>query len=65
MQYSIDSAPNISIERIKDVIGQLVTPQNTETIPQAAQSPTGSPKIGARKLPRVAPTKRVGTISPP
>ena len=45
--------------------GQLVTPQNTLTIPHAAHNPTGSPNIGAKKLPSVAPTKRVGTISPP
>lgn len=51
--------------RISEVSGQFVTPQNTLTIPQAAQSPIGSPISGARKLPRVAPTKSVGTISPP
>ena len=42
-----------------------MTPQNTLTMPQAAHKPTGSPNIGARKLPKVAPTKSVGTISPP
>jgi len=56
----IVDAPNISIDRINDVRGQLVTPQNTLTIPHAAHNPTG-----AKKLPSVAPTKRVGTISPP
>ena len=45
--------------------GQLVTPQNTATMPHAAHMPVGSPNIGARKLPSVAPTKSVGTISPP
>ena len=60
MNFIVD-APNISIDRINDVRGQLVTPQNTLTIPHAA----GSPNIGAKKLPSVAPTKRVGTISPP
>ena len=64
MNFIVD-APNISIDRINDVRGQLVTPQNTLTIPQAAHNPTGSPNIGAKKLPSVAPTKRVGTISPP
>ena len=64
MNFIVD-APNISIDRINDVRGQLVTPQNTLTIPHAAHKPTGSPNIGAKKLPSVAPTKRVGTISPP
>ena len=40
--------------------GQLVTPQNTATMPHAAHMPVGSPNIGARKLPSVAPTKSVG-----
>ena len=65
MQNLMLSLPNISIESIRDVSGQFVTPQNTETIPQAAQRPIGSPNIGARKLPSVAPTNNVGTISPP
>ena len=64
MNFIVD-APNISIDRINDVRGQLVTPQNTLTIPHAAHNPTGSPNIGAKKLPSVAPTKRVGTISTP
>ena len=64
MNFIVD-APNISIDRMNDVMGQLVTPQNTLTIPHAAHNPTGSPNIGAKKLPSVAPTKRVGTISPP
>ena len=64
MNFIVD-APNISIDRMNDVRGQLVTPQNTLTIPHAAHKPPGSPNIGAKKLPSVAPTKRVGTISPP
>lgn len=56
---------NISIARISDVIGQFVTPQNTLTMPQAAQSPAGRPKNPDKKLPSVAPIKSVGTISPP
>ena len=55
----------ISIDNMKEVSGQLVTPQNTLTIPHAAHKPIGSPNTGAKKLPRVAPTKSVGTISPP
>ena len=43
----------------------MVTPQNTYHSAQAAHKPIGRPNIGARKLPSVAPTKRVGTISPP
>ena len=58
-------APNISIERIREVSGQLVTPQKMLTIPHAAHNPIGSPKIGAKKLPSVAPINNVGTISPP
>ena len=65
MTNFIDDIPNISIDMINDVRGQLVTPQNTLTIPHAAHRPTGSPNKGARKLPRAAPTKSVGTISPP
>ena len=45
---------------MKEVSGQLVTPQNTLTIPHAAHKPIGSPNTGAKKLPRVAPTKSVG-----
>ncbi len=59
------SPPNISIDRINEVRGQFVTPQNTVTIPQAAHSPIGRPKTGPKKLPSVAPTNNVGTISPP
>lgn len=43
----------------------MVAPQKMLTIPQAAHSPIGSPNIGAKKLPRVAPTNNAGTISPP
>ena len=50
---------------MKEVSGQLVTPQNTLTIPHAAHKPIGSPNTGAKKLPRDAPTKTVGTISQP
>ena len=45
MNFIVD-APNISIDRMNDVSGQLVTPQNTLTIPHAAHNPTGSPNIG-------------------
>ncbi len=39
MNFIVD-APNISIDRMNDVSGQLVTPQNTLTIPHAAHNPT-------------------------
>ena len=52
MTNFIDDIPNISTDMINDVRGQLVTPQNTLTIPHAAHRPTGSPNKGARKLPR-------------
>ncbi len=49
----------------RDVIGQFVTPQKTATMPHAAQSAGGRPNIDDKKLPRVAPIKSDGTISPP
>ena len=49
MNFIVD-APNISIDRMNDVSGQLVTPQNTLTIPHAAHNPTGSPNIGAKTV---------------
>ena len=45
IKYLKEAAPNISIDIIKDVRGQLVTPQNTLTIPQAAHKPIGRPNI--------------------
>ena len=57
--------PYISMPIMRDVSGQLVTPQNMPTMPQAAHKPTGRPKRGAMALPKVAPTKKVGMISPP
>ena len=47
MNFIVD-APNISIDRMNDVRGQLVTPQNTLTIPHAAHNPTGSPNAVIR-----------------
>ena len=42
-----------------------MTPQNTEAMPTAAQSPGSNPVRDAKKLPNVAPIKSDGTISPP
>lgn len=64
-QYFMEPLPNNSMANKREVIGQLVTPQNTLTVPHAAHRPTGSEKTEDRKLPKVAPTNNVGTISPP
>ena len=53
------------MDKTKDVIGLLVTPQNTLTIPHATHTGRGIWNIGARKEPSVAPITRDGTISPP
>ena len=45
--------------------GQLVAPQNTATRPIAAEAPAGSPSSGPATQPKVAPTKKEGTTSPP
>ena len=46
-------------------MGELVTPQNTATSPSAAPKPGFIPISGATVQPKVAPTKKQGTISPP
>ena len=43
----------------------LTTPQNKAIIPTAAPKPGSIPIIFATAQPNVAPTKNVGTISPP
>ena len=50
---------------MREVIGLLVTPQNTAPMPTAAHSGMEHPKAEAKKVPNVEPMKRVGTISPP
>ena len=47
-----------------DVSGQFVTPQNSATIPLAAQMDGESPRICPRTQPKVAPIQNDGTISP-
>ena len=46
-------------------MGQLVTPQNTHTMPSPAPKEGWSPRKGATVQPKVAPVKNTGTISPP
>ena len=48
-----------------EVIGQFVTPQKTAAIPQAAQREGESPISCPAMHPKVAPTQKDGTISPP
>lgn len=48
-----------------DVIGQLVTPQNSEIMPTAAHSDGSKPVRLPNRHPKVAPMKKDGTISPP
>ena len=45
--------------------GQLVAPQNTAASPSAAAKPAGIPSSGPATQPKVAPTKKEGTTSPP
>lgn len=44
--------------------GQLTTPQNKAMRPTAAPKAGSSPSRGATALPKAAPIKKVGTISP-
>mgnify|MGYP007071178990 CR=1 FL=1 len=48
-----------------DVIGQLVTPQNSEIMPTAVHSDGSKPVRLPNRHPNVAPMKKDGTISPP
>ena len=51
--------------RSKEAIGQFTTPQNMAIIPTAAANPGSRPKREPATLPKVAPMKKEGTISPP
>ena len=51
--------------KIIDVIGQLVTPQKTETSPRDAPNDGFNPIRLPKVFPKVAPMKNTGTISPP
>ena len=46
-------------------MGQLVTAQKVATRASAAARPGSSPSSGPTRQPKVEPTKKVGTISPP
>ena len=58
-------APNSSIASTSDATTQLLAPQNTPANPRAAPKPAGMPSSGAATQPKVAPTKKLGTTSPP
>ena len=47
------------------MIGQLVTPQKSETIPTAVHSVGDSPIRLPNRHPKAAPVQKDGTISPP
>lgn len=57
--------PNNSELKIKEVIGQFVTPQNKAINPRLAEKEAGRPISGPIMAPKVAPIKKEGTISPP
>ena len=59
------SPANSSRESSREVMGQLVTPQKTHTMPSPAPKEGCSPSRGAAVQPKVAPVKNTGTISPP
>ena len=61
----MQSNPNISNPITSEVIGLFVTPQNTATIPTAAQREGDKPTIEPKRQPNVAPIQKEGTISPP
>lgn len=48
-----------------EATGQFTTPQKSATRPIAAPNDGSSPKKPAAVQPKVAPIKKVGTISPP
>ena len=57
--------PNSSTLSRIDASGQLTAPQNTHTRPTAAAKPAGMPSSDPATQPKVAPTKKQGTTSPP
>ena len=64
-KYFIQSKPNISNPITSEVIGLFVTPQNTATMPTAAQREGDIPTNVPKRQPKVAPIQKEGTISPP
>ena len=57
--------PKSSIQIKNAEIGEFVTPQNTAPIPMAAQREGEKPMSAPKALPKEAPIKKEGTISPP
>ena len=57
--------PKSSRQINSDVMGLLVTPQNTEPSPTAAHIDGDKPIIEPNTEPNEAPIKNDGTISPP
>ena len=64
-KYQSPCAPNSSIASTSDATTQLLAPQNTPANPRAAPKPAGMPSSGVATQPKVAPTKKLGTTSPP
>ena len=58
-------APKSSIPSMNEAMGQLTTPQKSETSPIAAARPGFKPSRLPIVHPKVAPIKKVATISPP
>ena len=65
IKYDAPLYPNNSKLISSDVIGQFVTPQNTAVIPTAAHNEGDMPRMCPARQPKVAPMKKLGTISPP
>ena len=61
----IPDEPKSSTESRIEASGQLTAPQNTHTRPIAAAKPAGMPSRPPTAQPKVAPTKKQGTTSPP
>ena len=64
-KYGIPSYPNNSKLISKEVIGQFVTPQNTEVMPTAVHKVGENPNRFPYRQPKAAPVQKEGTISPP
>ena len=62
---AMPSEPKSSTPSITDERGQLAIPQNIHTRHIAAAKAGGMPRMLPATMPKVAPTKNAGTISPP
>ena len=63
--YGLSVAPNSSIAITLAEMGVLAHPARVPTIPRAAPVAGSSPNTQARKLPEVAPMKKIGVTIPP